>query len=110
MGSSKSELALVINDLVFTSASADSPEGYIFPYSDEEKLTSADIAALSVTELRLARNEIYARHGYLFKSEDLQQYFTNKSWYKQDSSYDGVLNTIEKYNVDLISAEEESFD
>ncbi|PEQ95193.1 hypothetical protein CN481_04870 [Bacillus sp. AFS006103] len=78
---------------------------YIFPESDTKRLTESEIANLSYDQLRLARNEIYARHGYLFKSEDLQTYFSQKSWYHEDASYDGVtLSAIEKSNVDLFKS------
>jgi hypothetical protein len=34
-------------------------------------LTSADLEGRTADELRILRNEIYARHGYVFKSEEL---------------------------------------
>jgi hypothetical protein len=82
---------------------------YIFPESDTKRLTESEIANLTYEQLRLARNEIYARHGFLFKSEDLQTYFNQKSWYQKDASYDGVtLSEIEKSNVDLIKSLEKT--
>ncbi|WP_144555450.1 YARHG domain-containing protein [Bacillus sp. X1(2014)] len=82
---------------------ATNPGEYIFPESNTKRLTESEIANLTYEQLRLARNEIYARHGYLFKSEDLQTYFNQKSWYHEDASYDGVtLSEIEKSNVELI--------
>ena len=38
-------------------------------------------------ELRLLRNEIFARHGRIFKTPDLQDFFPKQSWYKPDSKY-----------------------
>jgi hypothetical protein len=67
-------------------------------------MTKADVQDLNAAELRILRNEIYARHGYKFKSSDLQRHFSAKPWYK--SQYDDVsymLNRIEKQNVQLIS-------
>ncbi len=29
----------------------------------------------------LAKNEIYARHGYIFKDADLNSYFLSQLWY-----------------------------
>lgn len=82
---------------------------YILPESDTERLTESAIANLTYEQLRLARNEIYARHGYIFKSEDLQNYFNQKSWYQKDDSYDGVtLSGIEKSNVELIKGQEKT--
>jgi uncharacterized membrane protein YvbJ len=80
---------------------------YILPYSDSYKLSYSDISGLSSSELRMARNEIYARHGYIFKSKDLQAYFDGKSWYMPDSSFrDSYLSSVEKYNVDFIKSYE----
>jgi len=54
---------------------------YILPYSNTRKLTMADIKNLTKKERRLARNEIYARHGRRFLDKKLQKYFNSKSWY-----------------------------
>lgn len=62
---------------------------------------------LSKSELRLARNEIFARHGYRFKSADLKQYFEKQPWYKP--LYDNVddkLTEIEKFNIKVLQLEE----
>ncbi len=72
------------------------------------RLTEEDLSGLSKEELRIARNEIYARHGYMFKSADLKEYFGSKSWYQpifnETSSLD--LNEYELYNVDFIKRHE----
>ena len=47
------------------------------------------------------RNEIYARHGYIFDSKDLHNHFMKKSWYCPVTK-DVKLSAIEKYNVDFI--------
>jgi hypothetical protein len=80
---------------------------YILPDSDKKVLSEEDIATLSKQQLRLARNEIYARHGYVFKSADLQQYFSSKSWYTPDPSYNGSLNDIETKNVMYLKEKED---
>jgi hypothetical protein len=84
-----------------------SSSDHILPDSDKRVLSEEDIANLSKGQLRLARNEIYARHGYVFKSADLQKYFSSKSWYNADPSYDGSLNEVEKENVKLLKARED---
>ena len=33
-------------------------------------------------ELEIMRNEIYARHGWVFNRRDLQDYFGRQSWYQ----------------------------
>lgn len=84
---------------------------YILPKSDKEKLTRADLEGLTKEQLRLARNEIYARHGMIFGVEDLDTYFATKSWYKPTISftdfYENVeMSIIEEQNVILIQQEE----
>lgn len=79
----------------------------ILPDSDKRTLSEEDIATLTKAQLRLARNEIYARHGYVFKSADLQKYFSSKSWYNANPSYNSPLNEVEKENVKLLKARED---
>lgn len=60
-------------------------------------------------ELRLMRNEILARHGYRFKSKDLQDWFGQQHWYKPGNNNNAIkLNIIEQTNVQLIKSEEQS--
>ena len=54
---------------------------YIFPNSDSEYLKKSDLKGMSKSEINLAKNELYARHGRKFKSKELQEYFNSKSWY-----------------------------
>lgn len=78
---------------------------FIFPYSDAEELTGKDLYDLDVQTLSIARNEIFARHGFVFGSTKLQQYFEGKSWYKPNPSYKGdIVNAIEDNNAKLIKA------
>lgn len=81
---------------------------YIFPNSSTTYLTRADLAGLSQEQLRLARNEIYARHGRKFKTKELQDYFNSKSWYtgtiESNAFKDDYLNAYEKENIKLIQS------
>lgn len=83
---------------------------YILEGSDSRYITEKEVENLSDTDRRLAKNEIYARHGRMFNSADLQDYFESKSWYKgtvKPSDFDeSVLNKYEKANIDLISSME----
>ncbi len=79
---------------------------YILPESNTVKLTDEALGKLSTNELSLARNEIYARHGYIFKSSDLNKYFSTKAWYNPDPTYNGNLNETEKYNINFIKSME----
>lgn len=92
-------------------ASADGD--YIFPDSDTRKLTAEDLDPIKddAQMLRLARNELYARHGRKFDAEDLQEYFMSKDWYMPEidpEDFDeDMLTKVEKYNRDLIKSYEE---
>lgn len=83
---------------------------YIIPYSDRSYLTSRDISKLSNYELGIARNEIYARHGYIFQLDQFRRYFESQNWYvpRYTSEADISLNKYEKYNAEIIKAEEDS--
>ena len=57
--------------------------------------------------VRLMRNEIYARRGYVFNSADLKAYFSKQPWYKPLNNNAAVkLNAIEELNVELLKANE----
>ena len=83
---------------------------YVLPTSDSEYLTREDLVGLTVEECRLARNEIYARHGRMFLDEELQNYFNSFDWYhptiEPDDFQESMLNQYEVANRDLIVAYE----
>lgn len=84
----------------------DPSSSYIFPKSKSEKLLESNVAPLSKENLALARNEIYARHGYVFKAEPFKSYFNSKSWYKPNPNFKGLdteFNAVELYNRKLFS-------
>jgi hypothetical protein len=64
---------------------------------------------LFAEDLRVLRNEIYARHGRVFKDADLQKYFAAQPWYKPDPTFtDDKLSEIEIGNLAKIKEAEES--
>ena len=80
---------------------------YIFPDSDSRKLKKSEVKKLSKKELRYARNELYARHGYIFEDEELKDYFESKSWYTpsvagEDFNDEEYFNEYEIANRNLI--------
>ena len=81
---------------------------FILPESNVRYITYKDIQGLDETALRIAKNEIYARHGRLFQSEDLSQYFQSKSWYQgtiaPNDFSERVFNQFETANVALLAA------
>ncbi len=83
---------------------------YEYEYLREREMTYADVKDKSAEELRLMRNYIFARRGYIFESEDLKEYFERFSWYVP-LYYDVTprLSDIEKYNVNFIKEYETDF-
>ncbi len=74
----------------------------------ENKLISETmLRGLSLHELRLLRNEIYARHGRIFKTIWLQQYFGGQPWYDpKDDFKDEEISGPDKTNIETIVAYE----
>lgn len=70
----------------------------------ENKLISEPLLrGVSLHELRLLRNEIYARHGRVFRTEWLQQYFYSQPWYDPKEGFkDEDISGIDKTNIETI--------
>lgn len=87
-------------------------DGQIFPDSASRILTHEELISVGDKKLELARNEIYARHGWIFNRKDLDGYFKKRSWYtprgdkkdreKINKNIEKELNETEKKNIDLI--------
>ena len=81
------------------------PNGYILPDSDSRKLKKSDLAGMTAQQLSYAKNEIYARHGRVFKSSELQDYFNEKDWYEENDDFkDEDLSKKEAENTKFIAA------
>lgn len=63
-------------------------DGFIFPDSDTERIEAWELDALSDSELTYAINEIYARHGYIFRSAELSEYYKQFPWYAGVTPWD----------------------
>jgi hypothetical protein len=85
--------------------STQSQQGFIFATSDRVRLTPDMLRGLSREQLRLARNEIYARRGRFFRDQQLAAYFGRFDWYKP-SAWDVPLNAVEQANINLIASME----
>jgi hypothetical protein len=54
-------------------------------------------------ELATMRNEIYAAHGFIFKTDKWKKHFENKLWYEPiHDNIDQLLSPLEKANIELI--------
>lgn len=76
---------------------------FIFYDSSTRKITEIEAASLTPEQVDIAINEIYARHGHIFKQDKWINYFYSMSWYTPDPTYNDTLNSIENYNVALLS-------
>ena len=86
--------------------------GMIFPDSSERYLTDAELHELNREQARMALNEIYARHGYIFKDKKFLDFYSLQPWYtptvSADSFSESVFTKYERANVDSIIAYEKS--
>jgi hypothetical protein len=74
-----------------------------------EPLQEGQLGDMFAEDLRVLRNEVYARHGRVFKDADLQKYFEAQPWYKANPDFkDDQLNEIEAANLAKIKAAEDS--
>ena len=81
---------------------SNSPQAGEYLYNlDSYEITDDDLIGMTKEKLRFLRNYIYAWHGYIFKSKDLQEVFGQMTWYNGRISNvnDIRLNKIEQRNV-----------
>lgn len=108
----ESTMANIATDSKETQAESEgSPEEYILYASNKRVLQENEYKQLNAADLRLAINEIYARHGRQYDTTDLNEYFSQKSWYHPqysksefDQIENQILNSYEKENLKLLSS------
>ncbi len=72
-------------------------------FTSERELIEEELRKYSKTDLKIMRNEIFAAHGYIFKTSAMKEYFSSKKWYiPRFDNVDKKLTEIEKKNIDLI--------
>jgi hypothetical protein len=70
---------------------------------EKRLVTEEMLKGLSLNELRLLRNEVYARRGRAFRTEWLSQYFYSQPWYDPREDYtEPELSDTEKKNIETI--------
>ncbi len=91
------------------------PADYLLPDSDCRIVTDEELAALNARQLRLARNEIYARYGRIFTAPDLKAYFSEQPWYQPRCTPETMeeaglelLNRYELANIERLKQAEDS--
>lgn len=79
------------------------PKAGSYPHASTKKLTEKDVENIRPADLRIMRNEIYARHGYTFQLADMRTHFDKQGWYMAVSQdVTDNLTPIEKKNAELI--------
>lgn len=84
--------------------------GYVIPDSTSRYITPGEIKMMTLQEICYAKNEIFARHGRIFQSQELKDFFNSKSWYygsvsPNNFSY-SVFNSFETANVEALQTAE----
>ena len=91
------------NGLVKVAGTGTVLPGYTGTFDGNRALTPADVALWTPAQMRVRRNEVYARYGRGFQSADLQQHFGATDWYQVVPTYDDrLLTETDKANVAVI--------
>ena len=87
-----------------------------WPWTSRRLLRPEELGPLSLGELELMRNEIYARHGWIFNRPDLRNYFESQPWYRPKGDLsdpeqanrrvEAELTPIERRNIQIIVSQE----
>lgn len=93
-----------------TKTKNENQKDYILKDSDSKYYKAKDLKGLSKWEVQLARNEIYARHGRKFTTDEVREYFEGKDGYHGtvEEVEDSELNKYEIANRDMIQKYEKS--
>ena len=80
---------------------------YLMPDSADRYLEVSDIEGYSRDEIQMIINEIYAKHGREFHTQENIDYFSAQDWYepvagKSDEEIDNEFNAYEKANIELL--------
>jgi hypothetical protein len=79
-----------------------------YSFTKFDIVSQEELNKLSLQELKIMRNEIYARYGYLFTSKgEMDLYFRKQDWYVSlNDNVDNYLTEIEKENIKRIKLAE----
>lgn len=109
-GGSGSSVSSSVNHSKGVNKASTSDDYYVLPESSSRVYSASELSGLSAWDLKVARNEIYARYGRGFNDSDLQNYFNSKSWYtrryspKEFDSHREPFNDAERANIEVIKS------
>lgn len=75
-----------------------------YPQASQKLLKYDSLKQLNLNELKIMRNEIFARYYFKFiVGGEMDEYFSNKKWYHRiNDNVENWLTEIEKINISLI--------
>ena len=92
------------NEIGYKTSGIDGMFAGEYPQSSTQVIRKQDLSTMSAYQLKIMRNEIFARYGYIFREGGkMDQYFRTQKWY--DPQYQNVnsfLTKLEKENIKLI--------
>jgi len=76
-----------------------------FPFTSTKEVTDEDLKGLSDKDIKIMKNEILARHGFIFSDKEMKDYFSAQKWYSgKTQNVDKLLTPQEKRNIENIEA------
>lgn len=75
-----------------------------YPQASMRQLSKEELIQMTKQDLKIMRNEIFARYGFIFKSGgEMDTYFRSQDWYNgQNRDVNNFLTELEKDNLKLI--------
>lgn len=84
----------------------DAKDDQIFPDSSNRKLSRSELEGLTKAQAQECINDIYARHGYIFKDPEIKAHYDSQSWYAGKTSdaaaVEKAFNSTERDNIKLL--------
>ena len=85
----------------------DETKDTLIPEIDKRYYTDKDVQGKSKDQIQAMLNELYARHGYIFKDDTLKSQYEKQSWYKGTESdmakVEQSFNVYEKKNLEYLT-------
>lgn len=99
---------LLVDSITLTESN---PNYGCYDYVCNTLLHGSELNYYDKPTLRLMRNFILARRGYVFQSKDLKEYFGKEPWYRPADNNDEIqLSLLEQLNIELIKYREATYD
>lgn len=78
----------------------------IFPYSSNVFIEESDLYGLTRDQLQECINDIYARHGYIFKDAEIRKHYESQNWYRgyisDPEAVVAAFNNVERANIQML--------